>query len=145
MYDKEIHKEKADEHQLMNTVRWAAKSPRYAFEHIESGKGREAKGHGEQDASEMENEAEVEVPEDLTELPDGAEAILDEAGDDESSLEDEDESMDEADEENEDEEDNDVAIRGEDEDGAFDIVSDSDESAGEGRAKTPLPFGGLYR
>jgi hypothetical protein len=80
----------------MNTVRWAAKSPRYAFEHIESNKSRETNGQGDQDAAGAGNEAEVEVPEDLTELPDDAEAILDEGGDDdESGLEDEDETMDE--------------------------------------------------
>lgn len=135
MYDKEVHREKLAEHQLMNTVRWAAKSPRYAFERIESGTGGQKNGNGE---AEMENEAEVDVPEDLTELLDGADAILDEGGDDdESGLEDEDDSMDE---DAEGEEDIDMNIGDEEEGG-----SESDESAGKGRAKTPRPFGGLHR
>jgi hypothetical protein len=135
MYDKEVHREKLAEHQLMNTVRWAAKSPRYAFEHIESGASGQTNENG---AAEGENEAEVHVPEDLTELPDGADAILDEGGDDDDSgLEDEDDSMDE---DAEGEEDIDMIMEQGERGG-----SESDESTGKGRAKTPRPFGGLYR
>jgi hypothetical protein len=134
MYDKEVHREKAKEHRLLNTVRWAAKSPRYAFEEIEAGR-LEENGRGAPDAEE-DNEGDVEVPEDLTEVRDGAEAILDEGGEDASGLEDEDET------EDEDDADEEGAGVGDEEDGMFEEGSDSDGSEDDRPAR---PFGGLYR
>lgn len=131
MYDKEIHAEKAEEHRLMNMVRTAVRNPRYAFEKMQTVPGavQESGGGDDQDAA-----AEVEVPEDLTEVPDGAEVIMDEAGsdDDDSGLEDD---YDEEQDSNDGDDDGE-AIEIDAASGNDDLAQDSDEEE--------RPFGGLY-
>ncbi|KAF2743551.1 hypothetical protein M011DRAFT_489681 [Sporormia fimetaria CBS 119925] len=132
VYDKELHRKKGDEHHLLNAIRWAAKSPRYAFERIE--RTNSTARFGEENASEnIEDsvegadieEAEVEVPEDLTEARDDENAILQEGGEDEEQSSSEDEG--EFDDEEEEEEPRNVAESEEVDQDEEDVDSESDD------------------
>tara|TARA_R110002003_G_scaffold175_3_gene14205 strand:- start:52558 stop:53724 length:1167 start_codon:yes stop_codon:yes gene_type:complete len=138
--NRQIHKEKQKEHDVMHSVRWAARNPRYAFEKMEA-MDEQQKQQQQTTEGDEHAEADVEVPEDMTEIPDTAETILregeDEAGDVEDSNEDD-----------ENEEGNGRALvedmgdleEGDDSDDE-DLPIVSARAASEG----PAPFGGLYR
>ncbi|KAF2865779.1 RNA polymerase III transcription factor IIIC subunit-domain-containing protein [Massariosphaeria phaeospora] len=121
MYDKQLHKEKGREHNVMNNVRLAARNPRWTFERMEAqktNKGAESGGRAEEADDEAEVEEEVEVPEDLTEVPDTAAVILNEGETDPMDAHndrDEDDSSDEDDNDDGDDDDDDDED-GEDED-----------------------------
>ncbi|OAL00094.1 transcription factor tfiiic complex a box associated subunit sfc1 [Phaeosphaeriaceae sp. SRC1lsM3a] len=137
--DRQIHQEKKKEHDVMNNVRWAARSPRYAFEKMETA--------DEQRQSPIEDEGEdlddVEIPEDMTELPDTAAIILNEGEKDVDDQED--------DEEDDDDEEFDTELVGDDlgeqgEDGEDeDDDSDAPVMSIPAVSEGPAPFGGLYR
>ncbi|KAF2024537.1 hypothetical protein EK21DRAFT_78495 [Setomelanomma holmii] len=139
--NRQIHQEKKREHDVMHSVRWAARNPRYAFEKMEAmdEQQRQSRDNGVEEADDAEDEA--EVPEDMTEVPDTAATILneneEEAADAEGFTED-----DENEEVNrqvivEDADDLEDANDSDDDD--LPIVSTRAASEG------PAPFGGLYR
>jgi general transcription factor 3C polypeptide 5 (transcription factor C subunit 1) len=138
-YNREMTKERRTEHVIMKSVRYAARNPRYAFERLEAQKNRIA-GAERPGADEME-EDDVEVEEDMTEIPERAEDILNEGAENES----------EDDEEDEAEDDDDGDIPGEkifDEDGNEILGNDVDEEVdGEWEVDdvaTTFGFGGFY-
>ncbi|CBY01704.1 hypothetical protein IAQ61_010061 [Plenodomus lingam] len=146
--DRAIHREKKREHDVMHSVRWAARNPRYAFEKMETpGQSlREADDDGV--SEDLDEPEDPDVPEDSTEAPVTADAILDdnsgdsdgEERDDEDGQEDGDGSQDEDDDQDEDvdgvwEADDDE----DDDDDSFPLMSGHEVSEG------PRPFGGLYR
>jgi hypothetical protein len=137
MYDKELHKEKKQEHDLLNYVRYAAKSPRYAFERLERIDEITQDGGVVQDAEDGGEEVDVDVPEDMTEIPDDAEAVMNEGGDVDSGA------TDNEDENGEDDEDEDADLDvSEDEDG-LESGDDSDEASKQAERQA-RPFGGLF-
>jgi general transcription factor 3C polypeptide 5 (transcription factor C subunit 1) len=138
--DRQVHQEKKKEHDVMHSVRWAARNPRYAFEKMEAATEQLQKSAAEQEA----DVDDAEVPEDMTEIPDTAEAILNEG---EKDVED-------AEDDNEDEENEDLDVPrfmaevGEEAD--FEDDDDDDDSDGpvmpvRAVSEGPMPFGGLYR
>ncbi|KAF2646611.1 hypothetical protein P280DRAFT_544943 [Massarina eburnea CBS 473.64] len=132
-FDKQVHKEKIKEHTVMNSVRWAAKNPRYAFEQMEAAKARA----DAQDEEEDEGDAEVEVPEDLTEEPETAATILEEATDEDAEGETDGEyESDEAAVGEEEEEDD-------DDDGLLE-PRENDSELVTSTVDGPGPFGGLF-
>jgi general transcription factor 3C polypeptide 5 (transcription factor C subunit 1) len=142
--NRQVHEEKKKEHDVMHSVRWAARNPRYAFEKMEAADEEpEEPQPGAEDTVNAED-AEAEVPEDMTEEPDTAATILNEG---EKEAED-------ADDDNEDEdEDVDVPQFEEElpEEGNYEDDDDDDDDEGirimSARAVSegPAPFGGLYR
>jgi general transcription factor 3C polypeptide 5 (transcription factor C subunit 1) len=136
--DRQVHQEKKREHDVMHSVRWAARNPRYAFEKMEAA----TEQPGESTAAEGAEVDDDEIPEDMTEIPDTAEVILNEG---EKDVED-------AEDDNEDDENEDINVprfiaEGEDE---ADFEDDEDDSDGpvisvRGASEGPMPFGGLYR
>ncbi|KAH5240132.1 hypothetical protein HBI72_214630 [Parastagonospora nodorum] len=141
--NRQIHEEKKKEHDVMHSVRWAARNPRYAFEKMEAAD--EEHEVPQSEAQDTENAEEAEVPEDMTEEPETAAAILNEGekevDDAEDDAEDEEEDGDAPQfeqelvgEENYDDDED-------DEDADEDIRIMSARAASEG----PAPFGGLYR
>ncbi|KAF2125524.1 transcription factor tfiiic complex a box associated subunit sfc1 [Dothidotthia symphoricarpi CBS 119687] len=131
--NREIHQEKIKEHNVMHSARWAARNPRYAFEKMEA---------AEQQADEAED---GDIPEDMTEDPITAEAILNEENNG---------SSDDEDDEDEDEGDGEDGERNENAGGAWgsDNGDDDDDDDDDGLAtfsraasEGPAPFGGLYR
>ncbi|KAF9737255.1 hypothetical protein PMIN06_000912 [Paraphaeosphaeria minitans] len=79
-HDREAIRERGVEHTVMRHVRYAARNPRYAFERLESQQGQPS--GAEQQFEDMEEE--VEIEEDMTEVPERAEDILNEGEDDDS-------------------------------------------------------------
>jgi len=140
-YDKQMQKEKAREHNIMRSVRWAARNPRYAFEKMEA-LGVQAPGAvGNDDEPEDE-----EVPEDLTEYRETAEDILEEAevlsDEDEDDLDDEDD--DESDDSDEELEGEREPEHGDDDDDEMDDV-DGEWETDEDQPTKPEAFAGLFR
>lgn len=137
--DRQIHHEKKREHDVMNNVRWAARNPRYAFEKMEDAgeQRRSPTGDGEEDLDD------VEVPEDLTEVPDTAADILNGGENDGDDQEDDDDE----------EEDFDVEPLGNGlgKQGGYEDEEDEDDESDvplmslRAQSKGPAPFGGLYR
>lgn len=151
--DREAHEAKRREHEVMHSVRIAARNPRYAFEQMEKDNTSSASTGSGSALSE-----EVEIPEDLTEYPDNpetAEATSNEIAetvessdseDDEDDDEDEDENEGDEDDDDEEDEDGTGEVPEGDEDGAWeedddDALDTSTRAASEG----PTPFGGLYK
>lgn len=145
--NRQVHHEKRREHQVMHNVRWAAKNPRYAFEKMEALNEREGDtGEGEQE------QEDVDVPEDMTEVPVSAEAVLnadiEAEHEDEEQDEGEDEEEDGGDELQGDEHYGDMYGSDEaDDDDDDDEHDDEDSPVMSVRAASegPVPFGGYYR
>lgn len=137
---KEGTKERMAELVVMRSVRIAARNPRYAFEKLEA-QQRRADGVEQQDIEEVEDEDVVE--EDMTEIPERAEDILNEGGEDEDS--------DDEDDDEEDDDDDDEELSGEkifDEDGNEILGNEMDDEVdGEWEVddvQTTFGFGGFY-
>ncbi|KAF1954110.1 hypothetical protein CC80DRAFT_493958 [Byssothecium circinans] len=128
-FNKQVHKQKIKEHTVMNNVRWAARNPRYAFEKMEESIGRVNRPEQEEDDDEV---VEIEVPEDLTEQPETAATILDEADDEDAEGE--------TDEEYETGESDDG-----DEDDAYGLLEPRENDSELVPSATDGPFGGLFR
>jgi general transcription factor 3C polypeptide 5 (transcription factor C subunit 1) len=129
--DRQLRQEKKKEHEVMHRVRWAARNPRYAFEKMEA---------SDEQRAALNNE-EGEIPEDMTEVPDSAAAILNE-GDKEGD--------DQYDDNDDEEDDIDTLRYGEDAGDEMDFDDDDDDSdilvmSVRGSSEGPVPFGGLYR
>jgi general transcription factor 3C polypeptide 5 (transcription factor C subunit 1) len=138
--NRQIHQEKKKEHNVMHSVRWAARNPRYAFEKMEG----VDEQRGESNVEEEEDAGDVEVPEDMTEIPDTAAIIINEGEKEEDDL----------DEYNEDEDNEEVDAQtfGEEVAGEIDYEDNDDDDDSEGpimamraASEGPAPFGGLYR
>ena len=143
--DRELHQAKLREHEIMHSVRIAARNPRYAFEKMEKKDSTRASLAA---ASRPEPAEDVEIPEDLTEYPDDpdtAEATSNDVApnDDDSDSEDDDE---EDDEDEEGEEDGEDGEPDGEEDGVWEEDEDDDAAAMSARAVSegPAAFGGLY-
>jgi general transcription factor 3C polypeptide 5 (transcription factor C subunit 1) len=133
--DRQIHQEKMKEHTIMHTVRWAARNPRYAFEKMGALDSQQGQAGETEEIADDE-----EVPEDMTEIPDTAAAILNEGDKDDEDQEDYNEG-----EGNEEEDILDDALipeeAAEDEDDDdCEVPMMAKRLASEG----PAPFGGLY-
>jgi general transcription factor 3C polypeptide 5 (transcription factor C subunit 1) len=135
--NRQIHQEKKTEHDVMHSVRWAARNPKYAFEKMEAAD----EADGELVAETEEGTEDAEVPEDMTEIPDTAAVILNEG----------DRDIDDADED-EDDDNEEVETRTFGEEGTeeADYEEDDDDSDGplmsvRATSEGPAPFGGLYR
>ena len=135
--NRQVHREKKKEHDVMHSVRWAARNPRYAFEKMEA-----LDEQQRQPSAEEEEAAEdEEIPEDMTEVLDTAEVILNEGEKEIDDLEDY----------NDEEENEDADIQRlndeAEEDADDDDDDDSDVPIMPARAVSegPAPFGGLYR
>jgi general transcription factor 3C polypeptide 5 (transcription factor C subunit 1) len=143
--DRQIHHEKKREHEVMHNVRWAARNPRYAFEKME------ALGEQEQQTNEEQEPEDVDVPEDMTEDPVTADAVLNAELEDAEDAEDaeHDEDDDEDDQGGEGVEDDEVEVNEQDEDvhGSWEADDDNDHPVVSVRAASqgPAPFGGYYR
>ncbi|KAH6638922.1 transcription factor tfiiic complex a box associated subunit sfc1 [Boeremia exigua] len=144
--DREMHGARRREHQVMHSVRIAARNPRYAFEKMEKDT---ISSTDESPATALAEDA--EIPEDLTEYPDDpdtAEATSTEVAE---TVENSDSEDDEDDDEDEDEDEGehgehglDQEVSGEDEEEEDDYdqaVIMSARAVSEG----PMPFGGLYK
>lgn len=149
--DRQIHKEKRREHEVMRNVRLAARNPRYAFEQMEALQQTEPQIEAA-DASE-----DIEVPEDMTEDPVTMERLLEEdigatemTGDDDDG-DDYNEDDGEARVEDDQEEDldgfweRDDDDEGDDNDGHESFVNLIPEGPPPEDPLRPAPFGGLYR
>jgi general transcription factor 3C polypeptide 5 (transcription factor C subunit 1) len=138
VWNPEIHKEKLKEHEVMHTVRWAARNPRWAFEKLEKRTEQAREDEENQEVAEVEMEEE-EVPEDATEVPETADAIFNEGEPDTGMPIRAEDQGEEAVQEIFDEE--------EDEDAMFD--ADESDSDGPLAVEEPKgnksPFGGLYK
>ncbi|PSN75344.1 hypothetical protein BS50DRAFT_616018 [Corynespora cassiicola Philippines] len=133
MFDREVHKQKAREHEVMNYVRWAARNPRYAFEKLD------ARGGFGPEATEADVLLEdPEVPEDTTEAKDTAEIIYEEGDDG-------DDDFDEDDTESDEEVDLGPEFEGIWQDDDLGADEEEDEGPPVQQKDGPLPFGGLYR
>jgi general transcription factor 3C polypeptide 5 (transcription factor C subunit 1) len=136
-----IHQEKRKEHEVMHSVRWAARNPRYAFEQMEAAD--EKRGQSTEAVDEAADAEDPEIPEDMTEEPDTAAAILNEgekeAGDVDDDVDDEDEEGEGPRYEEELSEEPSYEDEDEDDDEDIPIMSARAVSGG------PAPFGGLYR
>jgi general transcription factor 3C polypeptide 5 (transcription factor C subunit 1) len=136
--NRQIRQEKKKQHDIMHSVRWAARNPRYAFEKMETEveQRQSIVEEGDDDSED------AEVPEDMTEIPDTVEVILNEGEKDVEDLEDdnEDEENEEADMPQLEEEAGEEADSEEDYDDSDGLVT-SVRATSEG----PAPFGGLYR
>ncbi|CAI6307325.1 unnamed protein product [Periconia digitata] len=132
-FDREVHKEKAEEHAIIQNVRTAARNPRYAFEQMEAS-WNQASAQDSQDGAEYQ---EVDVPEDMTEVPETAATILNE-GNEENAEGDVD--GDEDEDANADSEEGDL------EDSEDDGLDNGDEVAvpATRQVQHPGPFGGLF-
>jgi general transcription factor 3C polypeptide 5 (transcription factor C subunit 1) len=136
--NRQIHQEKKKEHEVMHSVRWAARNPKYAFEKMEAAADEEG---GESIADAEEGTEDVEVPEDMTEIPDTAAVILNEG----------DREVDDADEdEDDDNEEMNTQTFGDEGGEEVDYEDDDDDSDGplmsvRAASEGPAPFGGLYR
>jgi general transcription factor 3C polypeptide 5 (transcription factor C subunit 1) len=145
--NRQVHQEKKKEHDVMHSVRWAARNPRYAFEKMEAAdeQGRESI------AEDGEGAEDVEIPEDMTEVPDTAAAIINEGEKETEDQEDDNEDDNEDDEDDFDTQQFDEGLAGEAEDeGEDDEDDDDDDSDGpvmspRAVSEGPAPFGGLYR
>lgn len=134
---RQLRQEKKKEHDVMHRVRWAARNPRYAFEKMEASDEQ----HALNDEEDGEDVEEGEIPEDMTEVPDTAAAILNE-GDKEGD--------DQDDDNDEEEDDMDTLPYGEHAGDEMDFEDDDDDSdipvmSVRGSSEGPAPFGGLYR
>lgn len=139
--DREMHEAKRHEHEIMHSVRIAARNPRYAFEKL--GKKDGMSSATEDPATALADDA--EIPEDLTEYPDDpdtAEATSNEAAETlESSDSEEDDEDEDEDEDIGDGVDGDLSgDEDEDDDEDEDTVIMSARAVSEG----PTRFGGLY-
>lgn len=125
-FDRAIHKEKAKEHLVIYNVRLAARNPRYAFEQMEAARN-QISASGEQEDTEYQ---EVEVPEDMSEVPETAATILNEGSEEDAEG---------------DIEDDDIGnLESEDEDlvdGEYESVKNGGEITASARQG---PFGGLF-
>jgi general transcription factor 3C polypeptide 5 (transcription factor C subunit 1) len=160
VYDKDLHKEKVLEHDVMYTVRAAARNPKYAFEKMEARDKRhrdrtaEASEETEgdvtmQDADEnVEQEGEddsdvpeddQQIPEDMTEAIDDATAIMNEGGDDDSEANDD---FEEGNAEVEEDAEGETEDEDEDEDEDEEIDDGEVDEDDDGHAR---PFGGLFK
>jgi general transcription factor 3C polypeptide 5 (transcription factor C subunit 1) len=132
--DRQVHQVKKKEHDVMYNVRWAARNPRYTFEKME------ALGEGEQQNTEEQDGNGEEVPEDMTEDPVTADAVLnggmEDADDDEDDQGGEGSGYD-------DEEDMNIDA----DTYEADDYDDEDDGPIPSRAPSegPAPFGGYYR
>jgi len=133
--NRQIHQEKRREHDVMHNVRYAARNPRYTFEKMEGADG--------QPRPSTEEEEDVEVSEDMTEVPDTAATILDEGEKEIDDQEDynEDEGNEEIDDQRTREEEAGEEADDDEDDDDSDVPLASMRAASEG----PAPFGGLYR
>lgn len=147
--DREVHEAKRREHEIMHSVRIAARNPRYAFEKMEK---KDVLERSAVDDAELELAEEAEIPEDLTEYPDDpdtAETTSNEIVETVESSEDDDDDDDDEDDEDEGEEeddDGDEEPTG-DEDGVWEEDDDDDDAAvmsARAVSEGPTPFGGLY-
>ncbi|KAF1834126.1 transcription factor tfiiic complex a box associated subunit sfc1 [Decorospora gaudefroyi] len=135
--DRQIRHGKKREHDVMHSVRWAARNPRYAFEKMEALLEQEKQPGEEQEPEDL------DVPEDMTEDPVTADAVL--------NAELEDAEDDEDDQGGEGDEDDDMEGNEEDEDedmdGSWEAEDGHDSPAMPVRAVSegPAPFGGYYR
>ncbi|KAF9691102.1 hypothetical protein EKO04_010700 [Ascochyta lentis] len=145
--DREVHEAKRREHEVMHSVRIAARNPRYAFEKMEKPNGVDT---GMTGATGAEPAEDVEIPEDLTEYPDNPETAEATSNDvaqngDSSDSEDDDGEDEDEDEDEEDEDDAQDQEQAEDEDGVWeDDHDDSVVKSARAVPKGPTPFGGLY-
>ena len=145
--DRRVHEAKRREHDIMHSVRIAARNPRYAFEKMEK------KDNAETNVAETIETGfaeDTEIPEDLTEYPDNPDTAdvtsndVAETVESSDSEDDEDENdEDENDEDEEDEEDDADHEPVGDEDGVWE-EDDDDDAAVMSAPKYPTPFGGLY-
>ncbi|KAF1943996.1 hypothetical protein EJ02DRAFT_372552 [Clathrospora elynae] len=128
--DRQIHQQKKREHEVMHNVRWAARSPRYAFEKME------ALGEQEQQPPEDKETEDVEIPEDLTEEPVTADAIMHGGIEDAEDHEDDQGGEGDGNEE-----------EGDDLEESWEADDDSDGPVMfvRGASEGPAPFGGYYR
>lgn len=131
-HDREAIRERGVEHTVMKNVRYAAKNPRYAFERLEAQQGQlpGAEARSEQ------IEEDVEVEEDMTEVPERAEDILNEGANEDDDSDDEVEGM--ADEDDEDEEDEELE---EGIDGVLEAIMDEDADGEWEMDDVPATFG----
>ncbi|KAJ4993550.1 RNA polymerase iii transcription factor [Stagonosporopsis vannaccii] len=144
--DRDIHEAKRREHEIMHSVRIAARNPRYAFEKLEKDNA------SEYDVAGLSEDA--DIPEDLTEYPDNpdiAEATSKEVAETIPSSDSEDEDDDEDEDEDEDDEDGEDGVGRDlsgDEDGRWGEEDDDDGDAfimsARAVSEGPTPFGGLY-
>jgi general transcription factor 3C polypeptide 5 (transcription factor C subunit 1) len=140
-YSREAIREKGVEHTVMRSVRYAAKNPRYAFEMLEAQQGQSPGG----EAQPEEVGEDVEVEEDMTEIPERAEDILNEGADEDDDSDDEVEGMlDEDDDDDEEDEEEDEF--GEGMDGVLDEIMDEDADGEWEVDDVPATFGfgGFY-
>lgn len=146
--DREVHEAKRREHELMHSVRIAARNPRYAFEKME----KNGVVSSTTDTPDAEPTEEVEIPEDLTEYPDDpdtAEVTSNDLAQNDGSSDSDDSDDDDDDDDEEDEEDEEDEQGREhvgDEDGAWEEDDDDETTVTFARAVSegPTPFGGLY-
>lgn len=146
--DREVHEAKRREHDIMHSVRIAARNPRYAFEKMEKKSGAETTAA---EAPENEPTEDGEIPEDLTEYPDDpdtAETTSNvETVENSDSEDDEDDDEDDNEDDDEDEEDDDDQEPAEDEDAMWeedDVDDDAAATSARAVSEGPTPFGGLY-
>lgn len=79
-FDRTVHKEKAKEHAVIQSIRLAARNPRYAFEQMEASRNLDHTSNN-QDQPDYQ---EVEVPEDMTEVPETVATILSEGNEEDA-------------------------------------------------------------
>lgn len=147
--DREIHDAKRREHDIMHSVRIAARNPRYAFEKMEKMNDIAV---STTEILDPESAEDLDIPEDLTEYPDDpdtAEAISNDVAQNNDSSDSEDDDDDDDDEDGYDEEDDyDVQDQEqvEDEDGIWEEDEDEGSVVTPAPAVSagPTPFGGLY-
>ncbi|KAH8731981.1 RNA polymerase III transcription factor IIIC subunit-domain-containing protein [Phaeosphaeriaceae sp. PMI808] len=131
------NQEKTKEHEIMHSIRWAARNPRVAFEKMEALDEQQRQSSRE----ETEEGEDAEIPEDMTEIPDTVEAILNEG---EKEVDEGPEDY--VDDDEIDEPDN----QGYADDADEEVDDEDDDSDGEMmytgvELEGPAPFGGLFR
>jgi general transcription factor 3C polypeptide 5 (transcription factor C subunit 1) len=137
--NRQIHQEKKKEHDVMHSVRWAARNPRYAFEKMEALDEQQQQQQSTEAADNAADVEDLEIPEDMTEEPDTAAAILNEGEKEVDDGDDEDEDGEASRYEEEMPEEPNYEDEDEDDDEDIPIVSARALSEG------PAPFSRLYR
>lgn len=144
--DRETHEAKRREHEIMHSIRIAARNPRYAFEKLEKDNTSSATRTTTAELAE-----DADIPEDLTEYPDNpdiAEATSEEVAENVESSDSEDD--DDEDDEDEDDEDGEHGVGRDlsgDEDGGWEEDDDDEDAvimSARAVSEGPTPFGGLY-
>ncbi|KAL5387442.1 hypothetical protein DPSP01_003665 [Paraphaeosphaeria sporulosa] len=136
-HDREAIRGRGVEHTVMRNVRYAARNPRYAFERLEA---QQSQPPGAEDQSE--DMEEVEIEEDMTEVPERAEDILNEG---ENEYDDSDDEVERMVDEEDDEDDEDDELE-EGIDGVLEETMDEDADGEWEIDDVPATFGfgGLY-